>query len=335
MAHELAMSSNGRASMFYTGAAPWHRLGTRLENPATAAEAIAAAGLDYEVVSLPMFAQGDGPDAPCVPVPGHVLNVRADTMTPLGVVSDKYRVINNRDCFGFLDAVVREGELKYHTAGALGKGERVWMLARLPEVIRVAGSDDVTEQYLLLSNSHDASSALRVVFTPVRVVCQNTLSAALSSASSKGVTVHHTGDLDRKVEEARKVLGLASRWFGAFGEGAELLAGHRPTELQLKSYFAALYPDPEGGDPAKAKATRMTLFGLYEMGMGQDIPQIRGTTWAAYNAVTEYLDHHVGRDPQRRLESAWWGDGARAKARAYDLAVRLAHAGTAPLLGLE
>src|SRR3954469_23121986 len=100
MAHDLAIT-NGRASMFYTDAAPWHRLGTRLDDPATAAEAIAAAGLAYVVISLPMFAQGDGPDAARVPVPGHVLNVRADSLTPLGVVSDKYRVIQNRDCFGF------------------------------------------------------------------------------------------------------------------------------------------------------------------------------------------------------------------------------------------
>jgi phage/plasmid-like protein (TIGR03299 family) len=254
-------------------------------------------------------------------------------MTPLGVVSNKYKVINNRECFGFLDAVVRAGELRYHTAGAMEKGERVWLLAQLPGALRIAGSDDVTEQYLLLSNSHDAGSALRVVFTPIRVVCANTLSAALAAAGGQGVTVRHTGDPGRKVAEARRVLGRAARWFEQFGEGAALMAGHRPSEPQLRGYFRALYPDPEALDPAGAKATRMTLLGLYEQGMGQDLPGVRGTTWAAFNAVTEYIDHHVGKGAQGRLESAWWGDGSRAKARAFDLALELARCGAGPRPG--
>jgi phage/plasmid-like protein (TIGR03299 family) len=164
MAHEIATTADGRAAMFYTGEPPWHGLGTRLDNPATAAEAITAAGLDF-TVELTRLTTIDG-----IPVPQRVAVVRSDTQDVLGVVSPAYVPVQNRQAFGFLDAIAAEGGIRYHTAGALRRGERVWLLGKLPGEIRVKDSDDVTEKYLLLSNSHDGSSALRVYFTPVRVV---------------------------------------------------------------------------------------------------------------------------------------------------------------------
>lgn len=171
MAHELA-NTNNRPAMMYTGEVPWHRLGTRLDEPATAHEAINAAGLDYEVELTRLVTVND------IPIPHKLAVVREDSHAILGVVGNTYRPVQNRECFGFLDAVVADGSLRYHTAGALGKGERVWMLAKLPDDIRVKNSDDITEKYLLLSNSHDGSSSLRVFFTPIRVVCANTLAIA-------------------------------------------------------------------------------------------------------------------------------------------------------------
>ena len=164
MAHEIATAADGRAAMLYTGEPPWHGLGTRLDNPATATEAIVAAGLDYQV-ELTRLTTIDG-----IPVPQRVAVVRSDTQDVLGVVSPAYVPVQNRQAFGFLDAIAAEGGIRYHTAGALRRGERVWLLGKLPGEIRVKDSDDVTEKYLLLSNSHDGSSALRVYFTPVRVV---------------------------------------------------------------------------------------------------------------------------------------------------------------------
>lgn len=133
MAHELATMVDGRTAMMYCGEAPWHGLGQKLDGPATAEEAIAAAGLDYDVTLTPMTTE-DG-----LSVPGRRAVVRADTRAVLGVVSDRFVPVQNKQAFGFLDAVVAEGSLRYHTAGALGRGERIWLLARLPEQIRVRG----------------------------------------------------------------------------------------------------------------------------------------------------------------------------------------------------
>lgn len=325
MAHELATDRQaGGASMFYLKAegAPWHNLGKALDGPLTASEAITAAGLDYEVISCPMFAHAPGGD---IQVPSHYLNIRADDRTPLGVVSQHYKVVQNREAFDFLDSVAQDGDVRYHTAGALGKGERIWMLAKLPGLIQVRKSEDVIEKYLLLYNSHDASSALRCLWTPTRVVCWNTASAALKAGEGTGITIRHTGEIGDKVAAAQRALGLAQSFFQAFGEGADFLAGYTPSKDQLDGYFKTLFPDPKAGDNARAKAVRMTLFGLYEQGMGQDIPEIRGTAWAAYNSVTEYIDHHTGNNAQKRMESSWWGDGSKLKVRAFDLAVEMAN----------
>lgn len=327
MAHEIA-TTDGRPAMMYAGAPPWHKLGVALAGPATADEAIVAAGLGYDVESLPVHAAG--PEGP-IGIPTLRLNVRSDTRAPLGVVSDKYRVVQNREAFGSMDGLVAGGEVRYHTAGALGKGERIWMLAQLPEPLRVGRTDDLIEKYLLLYNSHDASSALRVIWTPTRVVCWNTCSAALRAGEGTGLTIAHTGSIEGKVAEARRVLGLATGYYAAFGEGADLLAGRQPGKVQLDAYFAALYPDPAGGaDPARARSTRMTLHGLFEQGMGQDMPGIKRTWWAAYNAVTELVDHHLGNDARRRMEGSWIGDGSRLKRRAWDLAIELSQRSQSP-----
>jgi len=162
--------------MFY-GEEPWHRLGEKLDAPATAEEAITAAGLDYEI-SLTDEATVDG-----MMVPKTKAVVRYDNQTVLGVVSDRYVPVQNKQAFSFLDSCVADNGLRYHTAGALGQGEKIFLLAKLPGHLRVKQTEDVVDKYLLLSNSHNGSSALRVLFTPVRVVCQNTLSMALRQGS--------------------------------------------------------------------------------------------------------------------------------------------------------
>lgn len=196
MAHNLAVT-NGQAAMAYFGEAPWHRLGTRLDNPATAADAIEAAGLDYQVslVSLVTEQQAAVPQRKGV--------VRDDSGQVLGTVGNSYVPIQNSEAFQFLDSVVADGGLCYHTAGALGRGERIWMLAELPGHIRVKNTEDVTEKFLLLHNSHDGSSSLRVHFTPIRVVCQNTLTIAEWNGRGKGVSIRHRGNLDSRIQEAQ------------------------------------------------------------------------------------------------------------------------------------
>jgi phage/plasmid-like protein (TIGR03299 family) len=324
MPHELA-TTNGQTAMAYFGETPWHGLGTKLEAPATAQDAIGAAGLNY-LVELRSISTDDG-----VRIPQRKAVVRADTNQVLGVVGNSYQPVQNHQCFGFLDAVVADGRLRYHTAGALGNGERVWMLAKLPAEIRVKGSDDVTEQFLLLSNSHDGSSSLRVFFTPIRVVCANTLGMAERRSRGHGVSIIHKGDLAAKVGEAQEILGLAKRFYDDLEERINQLAGHYPSRRQLETYFESLYPDTADGKNRRAQNVRGELFRLFESGMGQDIPETKLTTWAAFNAVTEYVDHHRstrGRSEHertsRRLESAWFGSGARLKATAWKLALDMA-----------
>ena len=323
MAHELA-ETNGRTAMMFYGQTPWHKLGTKLERPVTASEAITAAGLDYSV-GLKELSTKDGS-----PVPQRKAVVRSDTEEVLGVVGNSYVPIQNTECFSFLDAVVTEGRVEYHTAGALGKGERIWLLAKLPGNIRVKGSDDITEKFLLLSNSHNGTSALRVYFSPIRVVCANTLAMAERKSRGEGVSIMHKGDLGAKVREAQTVLGLAAGFYDDVQVKADLLASYFPTRTQLERYFESLYPNPAAGNKTRASNVRTDLFRLFEEGKGQDIPTIRHSAWAAFNAVTEYVDHHrptrartEADRASRRLTSAWFGGGASLKARAWDLALDL------------
>ncbi len=324
MAHDLA-TVNGRASMMFAGEVPWHGLGTRLDNPATSAQAIEAAGLGYEV-RLSTLVTADG-----FPVPKRKAVVRDDTGAVLGVVGDRFVPVQNLESFNFLDAVVADGGLRYHTAGALGRGERIWMLAKLSGDIHVRGSEDVVERFLLLSNAHDGTAALRVFFTPIRVVCANTLSLAHRNGRGEGVAIRHIGDLHAQARQAREVLGLARGFYDDLEGGIDRLASHYPTAAQLDAYFRSLYPDPEEGSNARARNAREELFRLFERGRGQDIPAVRHTTWAAYNAVTEHIDHgrnsrgsDSGERAGRRLDSIWFGSGAAFKSRAFDAAIRIA-----------
>lgn len=324
MAHDLA-TTDGRIAMMYAGEVPWHGLGTRLGEPATAQEAIEAAGLDYQA-ELRSIKTVDG-----TPIPSRRAVVRSDTCDILGVVGTSYVPVQNYQAFGFLDCVVADGSLRYHTAGALGKGERVWMLAKLPDHIRVKNSDDITEKFLLLSNSHDGSSSLRVHFTPIRVVCANTLAIAASGGRGHGVSIIHKGDLAAKVRQAQEVLGFAQRFYDDVESQINRLAGHYPSLRQLEEYFRQVYPDSPDGESARTKNVRQELMRLFEQGIGHNMPEIRHSTWTALNAVTEYVDHYRstrGRTATERagnrLESAWFGSGAILKQRAWNLAAQMA-----------
>jgi phage/plasmid-like protein (TIGR03299 family) len=311
--------------MAYTGQAPWHRLGVHLQQPFTAQEAIEAAGLGYDVALRPLLT-ADG-----TPVPMRKAVIRTDSGEALGVVGKAYVPVQNRDAFEFLDAVVADGGLRYHTAGALGHGERIWLLAKLPGSIRVNDTDDFVNKFLLLSNTHDGTTALRVFFTPIRVVCANTLNLAERRNVDQGIAIAHKGDLSTKIDQARQVLGLASRFFNEAEAKINLLASHEPTPAQLERYFESVMPNPEGSDPTRAKNIREAFHRIFETGIGLDMPGVKNTTWAAYNAVTEWVDHHRptrAKTPEartsRRLQSSWFGSGASLKSRSWELAVDLA-----------
>ena len=199
MAHELSVQNN-KAEMFYYGDRPWHGLGTAVDHALTASEAIEAAGLDWLVEKREIFfkSRDDSGEEKYEQAKGFA-TVRTDLNIPLGLVSDKYQPIQNHEAFNFIDTLVASREAKFHTAGALFDGEKVWILAKLPGHITVKG-DDMVDKYLVLMNAHNGKSALRCFFSPIRVVCMNTLRQALASAETT-VSIGHKGNIQHKVVE--------------------------------------------------------------------------------------------------------------------------------------
>lgn len=237
MAHNID-TTTGTAAVFTVGTPAWHGLGVNIENAVDSAEAIKLAGLDWEIQQLPVFATT--PDGEQIAIPDRVANVRMDTKTSLAVVSHSYRVFQNAECFDFMDSVVGESLAMYHTAGSLGRGNRVWMLAKIPREYRIAG-DDVVEPYALLTNAHDGTAGLKVMATTVRVVCQNTLNLALSEARN-AMSLHHRPNLESRVDDARKALGVVTNRLDKFSVEAKALAARKLTTAEANNYFKALFP---------------------------------------------------------------------------------------------
>ena len=316
MPHNLNVT-NGGPSMMYVGEPPWHSLGTKLDKPATAEEAIMAARLDYTVKKLRLKTSPED-----LPVTSHFATVRTDSMDILGIVGSRYEPIQNTDAFTTFDALVGEGEAIYHTAGALGKGERIWILAKLPDYVRVNGYD-LVEKYLLLVNSHDGSSTVRVKLTPVRVVCENTLSVALNGAELE-VHVRHTLNAKDKLKEAHEILGLTNKLYEQLNVIFNRMSESKVEQQTLTDYVKTVFPEnPESKDQSWAKRVHDTIFKLAESGEGAEMG--RGTLWGAYNAVTEYVDHY--QNPKggetARLKSMWFGSGEAIKKNAFRTAITM------------
>jgi phage/plasmid-like protein (TIGR03299 family) len=331
VAHNLWIR-NGQAAMFYVGDEPWHGLGVRLPAPPTAEEAIEAAGLDWQVAKAPLYVFGK---SRLIPFPGKFAVVPQDRLgeddCPIfGMVSEQYQPLQNREAFAFFDPLVQTGAATYHTAGALGRGERIWVLARLEGVLNIAGRDEV-HKYVLLSNSHDGHSCIQVKITPVRVVCQNTLIQALRRGET--LRVPHVADVQDRLEEARRLLGIMDRAFGDLQRRFEAMARLRLDTARLGGYLRTVFPDPEGekDDQTRKRAQSDRLWAEYffASGRGNNAPRVKGTLWAAYNGIVELVDHcdrrrmPVEGPDERRLQSAWFGGGYQVKARAFAEAERL------------
>ena len=316
MGHNLNIS-NGKASMMYVREVPWHMLGTRLDKPATAAEAIEAAGLGFTVEKMALKTSTSG-----LPVEGHFATVRTDTMDVLGVVGSRYCLIQNKDAFTTFDAHVGEGEAIYHTAGVLGKGERIWLLAKLPDYIQVNGADFV-EKYMLLTNSHDGSGPVRVKLTPIRVVCENTLALALGGAEQE-VRIRHTAQAESKLKEAHEILGLTNKLYAELDRIFNCMSEKHIEGKALVEYVKAIFPAAsESDNQSRITQTRGKVLELAESGKGAELS--RGTVWGAYNAVTEFVDHCrlTSVSDAAGLKSMWFGSGERIKKQAFKVAVSM------------
>jgi len=310
MGHNLNQT-NGRVSMMYVGEVPWHRLGTKLEKPATAAEAIEAAGLGFTVEKLPLRTESHD-----LSVPRIFATVRTDTLDVLGVVGSYYVPIQNKDAFSTFDALVGEGEAIYHTAGVLSNEKRVWILAKLPDYIRVNGND-IVEKFLLLTNSHDGRSVVRVKLTPIRVVCENTLTMALGG-SEQEVHVRHTAQAPERLKHAHELLGLTNHLYSQLSDIFTGMSKTKMSERETSRYVISVLGGENGFyGRSRIKMVHDRVFELMETGRGAEMA--KGTLWGAYNAVTEFVDHCRQSNASRsaRLKSIWYGSGETIKKRAF------------------
>lgn len=259
----------------------WHNLGTIVDKPMTAEEAIQLGGIGYEIEKVPLYTK-EG-----TLVSTHSATRRVDTEKILGVVGSRYHVVQNKDAFAFFDGLLGDGHAKIETVGALGDGERIFVTAKMPYEITV-GKDDLTNMYVLLTSSHDGSGAIVAGITPIRVVCQNTLNLAMSREITNKVSIRHTCTAERRLFQAGKVLEQAMKYQTSMEEAYNFLYRTKVSDSAAKSLIAQIVQGQ------KSDSTKMTnilekIETCYHVGAGQK--EIAGTAWGVFNGITNYLSH--------------------------------------------
>ena len=338
MSHEITIRRNGKAEMAYTGAAPWHGLGSHLENGGTIEEWIVAAGMDYRVLrSVVRFATERNPSvADFLALNDKHVLFRSDNKTPLAVVSDVYKVVQPKEILEFFRDLVEEMGFTLETAGTMHGGKKYWALARVTSDEGILDSADKVGGYLLLSTSADGTTPTTGRFTTVRVVCKNTLAAAFGQAKA-GFSLTHRSRFDPI--EAKRELGITGVQ-DAFAEQMQTfrrlastkLSANTMTELTLKllaggaDAFKQLDQDAVLKLAKKRPAAMIgTMAGTGQGLMGADMRGGNGTAWAWLNAVTQYVDHAArAGSVDNRLQSAWFGPGNSLKQEALVMAMETA-----------
>ena len=275
------MSANVE-NMFYVRKAPWHGLGTRVNEAPASKEALRIAGLDWRVLQEPIFTGMDER------VEGYKANIRDRDRKVLGVVTDRYKVIQNEEAFAFTDELLGEG-VRYETAGSLQGGRKVWLLAHMPHEYIITG--ERISPYLLFSNTHDGSGAIRVALTPIRVVCQNTLNLALSTAK-RSWSMIHTGDVHQKIDEAKDTLFRAEKYMDELGKEVEALQTKKLTDKKVMDYIEILLPVEDGSTPQQVRNMKRLQDDLKVRYF--DAPDLQDTGKNAYrfiNAVSDFATH--------------------------------------------
>lgn len=327
MAHNLN-TTNGKVSFVATGEKAWHGLGTYVKDAMNFDQAIELGGLDYEVEKKKITVAGGQV------IPDYYANVRKDTKDVLGVVSGDYHIVQNRDTFTFFDAIIERGEACFHTAGALGLGERFFITAKLPSDIIVNGEQ--IEKWLLLTSGHNGKtgSAIQIGFTPTRVVCENTLNAALRGGLANKMTILHFASAQDRLATAAKAMGLSSKYFDQVGEIFNNMAKVTITDKGLKEYIIEVMK------PAKAKlitaedleneySTRFlkTVDGILDFAHSHDTQltgAAKGTVWGAYNSISGYFNYQKQyKSQEEKFADITMKGGAEKVERAFQLAVDL------------
>lgn len=269
-------------TMLYTREKPWHGLGVQVDDAPTSEDALWLAGLGWKVLQKEIYTEGR------IQIPGYKANVRDTDGRVLGVVTDRYKVIQNEEAFAFTDALLGKG-VRYETAGSLQDGKKVWLLARLPKEYRIAGERICP--YLVFSNTHDGSGAVRVAITPIRVVCNNTLNLALQTAK-RSWSMIHTGNIKGKVQEASDTLLRAEDYMEQLGKEFKSLRKITLSDRQVKEYIEILLPMEETPTPAQGRNTlrlRRDMEQRY-----YNAPDLQDTGKNAYrfiNAVSDFATH--------------------------------------------
>jgi phage/plasmid-like protein (TIGR03299 family) len=308
-------------SMAYFGQRPWHGLGTALDEADLYdwQSASKKAGLDWTVELVPLVTADTQAKV------DHRAVRRTSDSKVLGVVGPRYAPLQNKDAFTWFQPFLDAKEAALHTVGSLRGGSRVWVLAKLNRDPLVIAEGDEVEKFVLLSHGHDGSLAVRAGFSPIRVVCQNTLSMAHGSDASKLIRIKHTKDVLENLANVREIMDLANQEFEATAEQYRRLARKSVNQADLRQYVKrALKVEDDQDISTRSKNIMEEIVRLAEVGRGNDLPSVRGTLWTAYNGVSEWLTFNRGRSGDNRLNSLWFGDSALTNRHALDVALDMA-----------
>lgn len=287
MAHEVESMyyvSNGANGRFV----PWHGLGTPVEEAPNSYEALRVAGLNWKVESKPVFVNNKE-------VPNYVANVRDSDNSVLGIVTNRYKIVQNEEAFAFTDALI-SGDVRYETAGSLKNGKRIWLLAKLPETKVI---DDVVVPYVCFTNTHDGTGAVQAIMSPIRVVCNNTLNLALTNVK-RSWSMRHIGDINGKIEEARQVLGLADKYMKALNVFADKLANTSLPFEKAKEIVNELFPISKDDSDREKRNMQKCRDDIMVCYFAPDILKYQNTAYGLVNAVTDWAGHKT---PLRNTKS--------------------------------
>ena len=308
-------------TMFYTGATPWHGLGEKLEEAPTISEAIEASGLDWEVGTKDLVTKD------FQEVPAKATYRKSDNAI-LGVVGPRYVPLQNRDAFDWFQPFIDNGECSLHTGGSLSDGQKVWVLAQLNRDPSEIVPGDEVQKFILLSNSHDGTTSIRVGYTPIRVVCVNTLAAAHQKGVSQMLRIRHTASSKVNLDNVRDIMDNINMQFEATAEQFRFLASKNFNQHDVRKYVKVLLGCDKTHDDDLKTRTRNTIRKVMTCieWQKQDLPGVRGTWWAAYNGFIEYLNYEKGRSNNNRMESLWFGQAGASNMQALNLATEMASA---------
>lgn len=307
-------------TMAYSGEVPWHGLGTEVPADLTPAQMLKSAGLDWTVEKIPAYATVNGKNVAV----GRSALVRNTDFSVLDVVSEDWNPVQNQEAFEFFNEFVMAGDMQMHTAGSLRGGQIVWGLAKVNESFELFKGDRV-DSFLLFTNFHKYGFSTDVRFTPIRVVCNNTLTLSLNSAVERMVKISHRREF--QADDVKSMLGIATDKLAQYKEMAQFLGSKRATQENALQYFSTVFPGsntPDDDGLVKVSRNAKEALSLMNIQPGADFA--RGTFWQLFNTVTYMTDHKLGRTADNRLTNAWYGHNKKLKTKALETAVDMANA---------